>query len=572
MDRNFPMRGVSLIDVVVGTSLLVIVFLTLFGLLHASLVLSILIKNEATATAVANSQMEYLRSLPYDSVGTIGGIPSGKVPQNSTTTEDGVAYGVRTFIDYYNNTADDTGGTPDPPGDTADYKRLKVSVTYPAGTSRQQITLVSTYSPPGIENPVGGGTLQILAVNSVGAPVPGATVTVVNASTTPTVNLTTFSDSTGTVSLPGAATSTQYVVTVTKSGYSTAQTYARDSNNQNPTPGYLTVVNNQTTSATFAIDMLGQLTLKTLSPIATSTFNDAFTDASELVSQTNTVSGAGTLSLSGGTGNYPPSGSAVSTTTAPAYLSIWGVASTTTVVPAGTTAVFHVLAASGALLPDSVLAGNAAGFTGPVNLFGISTSTYPALALSANLTTNSVNTTPALTGWSLSYQVGPTPIPNVSFTLTGAKTIGTTGTGAAIYKTIVSDTTKSNGVDTLPLEWDLYSLAVPSYDVEDACGAPPFALPAGASLGESLILGPSTNNSMLVTVTDGTGNIVPGATVTLSRTGYSMTVTSSLCGNAYFGSLGPTNDYSVTIAKVGYATTTTTGITVDGHTFYGAAF
>ncbi len=56
------------------------------------------------------------------------------------------------------------------------------------------------------------------------------------------VNLTTLSDVNGNVYLPGAQPATDYQVSVTKSGYSTAQTYARDSTNQNPTPGYMTVV------------------------------------------------------------------------------------------------------------------------------------------------------------------------------------------------------------------------------------------------------------------------------------------------------------------------------------------
>ncbi len=557
-------------DVVVGTAMILIVFLALFGILQASLSLSTLIKNESTATAIANSQMEYIRSLPYDSVGTVGGIPAGTIPQSSTTVEDGTTYTVRTFIDYHDDPADGLGGA-DTNGITTDYKQLKVTVVYPAGTQTRQVELTSLYAPSSIETTVGGGTLQISVVNAVGAPVSGATVTITNASTTPSVNLTTFSDSNGSVSLPGAATSTQYDVVVTKAGYSTAQTYLRDSNNQNPSPGYLTVVQNTTTAATFAIDQLGLLTINTYSPVATSTFSDAFADSSKLSTLTNTVAGGGALTLSGA-GNYAFSGSAVSKTITPSYLSSWGVASSTMSVPSGTTAVMQVVDSTGALLPDTVLPGNSAGFTGPVNLDAVSTATYPSLALSTTLTTGSHSTTPTLTGWSLTYQVGPVPIPNVSFTLVGAKTIGTTGLGQSIYKTTVNGKTNSAGTDPLSLEWDAYSINVPSYDVEDACGAPPYALSPGASMTESLILGPLTPNAVLVTVTDSSGNIVPGASVTLSRSGYSKTVTSSSCGGAYFGLLSTASDYSVTIAKTGYTTTTTTGVTVSGQTFYDAAF
>jgi hypothetical protein len=566
------LRGMSLIDVVVGTALLLIVFLALFGLLQASVLVSSFVKSEATATAIANSQMEYIRSLPYNSVGTVGGIPAGVIPQNATTTEDSESYGVRTFIDYYDDPADGLGAN-DTNGITTDYKRIKVVVSYMAGSHFRQITLLSNYAPPGIETTLGGGTLQILVVNATGAPVPGATVTITNASTSPTVNLTTFSDANGSVYLPGAATSTQYAVTVTKNGYSTAQTYARNSNNQNPTPGYLTVVQNTTTSATFAIDQLSTLTLSTFSPITGGAFSDSFANASELVTLTNTAASGGALTLSGGAGNYALSGSAISTTTAPAYLYSWTTASSTMSTPPGTTALVHVLDGSGNLIPDSVLAGNAAGFTSfPINLSGVSTTTYPALALSASLQTTSSSTSPSLSGWIINYQYGPVPLPNVSFTLTGSKTIGTTGAGAPIYKTTVSSTTGSAGVNPLTLEWDSYALSIPSYDVEDACGAPPYALAPGTSVPESLILVPDTTNSLLVTVTDASGNVVPGATVTLSRSGYTKTVTGSGCGAAYFGAITAASDYTVVISKTGYTTTTFTGVTVSGNTFYVAAF
>jgi hypothetical protein len=566
-------RGMTLIDVVVGTALIVIVFVVLFGLMRASLQVSTVIKNESTAMTIANNQMEYIRSLPYTSVGTVGGIPAGAIPQTATTTEDGTAYGVRTFIDYYDDPSDGIGVN-DTNGINTDYKRIKIVVTYPTIKNKtQQIILNSVYAPLGLETTANGGTLKIIVVNAVGSPVTGATVQIVNASTSPTVNLTTYTDSTGIVYLPGAATSTQYAVTVSKTNYSTAQTYARDNTNQNPTPGYLTVVQNQTTSSTFAIDVYGQLTLKTVTPIMPGAFTDSFADNSRLASITNTNASGNQLTLLGTPGTYPASGSATSVVTTPANLYSWGVASSTVSLPSGTTALVQVRDGSGNLIPDSIIPGNSTGFNSfPINLSGVSTSTYPSLELSAALTSSSNLVTPALSSWTITYQTGPTPIPYVSFVLTGAKTIGSTGAGAPIYKTIVGYTTLSSGSVLLPLEWDSYSVAISGYDVTDACGAPPYALSPTVSVTESLTLGTLTNNSMLVSVGDGSGNIVPGATVTLSRTGYSKTATSTACGNAYFGNLTAANDYSVKISKTGYTTTTTTGVTGTGHTFYAAAF
>jgi hypothetical protein len=205
-------------------------------------------------------------------------------------------------------------------------------------------------------------------------------------------------------------------------------------------------------------------------------------------------------------------------------------------------------------------------------LYNVSTSTYPALALSASLTTGATSTTPSLTGWSLSYQSGPIPFPNIPFSLTGKKTIGSTGGGAPIYKTTVNATTGSTGTDPLTLEWDLYSLSVPSYDIVDACTVPPYALLPGASVNEALILSTHSTNALLVSITDSLGDIVSGATVTLARSGFSKTVTSTSCGAAYFGNLSSANDYSITISKTGYTSNTVNNVSVTGQTFYADSF
>ncbi len=566
-----PLRGVSLIDVVVGSALVLVIFLSLIGLLRATLLVSSLAKAKAGGTAVANNQMEYIRSLPYDSVGTVGGIPSGAIPQYSTTTENSIPYGVRTFIEYVDDPADGTS-TSDTNGITTDYKRIKVAVTYTIRNTTREVDLVSNYAPLSIETTTNGGTLKILVVNSGGVGVAGAAVHVVNASSSPTVDLTTFSDSSGVVFLGGATTSTQYQIYVSKTGYSSAQTYVRDGTNQNPTPGYLTVVKNQTTASTFAIDMLASMTLTTLYPIKATTTLDTFANATMLANQSNTVVSGGSLVLASGGSGYSLAGTARSTAFTPGYLAGWTSASTTISTPSGTSVLVHVTDGTGTLLPDSALAGNATGFSGSsITLSGISTTTYPSLGLSAELATNATTTTPSIADWSINSLVGPIPVPNVSFALTGNKTVGSTGGGAPIYKTSIATTTNGVGTSTLPLEWDSYAFTLSGYDVIDACTAPPYSLASGSSSTNLLYLGPNTSNAILVTVHDSTGAIVTGATVTLSKSGFTQDVDTSSCGASYFGALS-SGTYTVTIAKSGYTTTAFANISISGDTFYLASF
>jgi len=559
----------SLIDVVIGSAIVLVVFLGLIGLLRVSLLVSSLAKAKAGATAVADTQMEYVRSLPYDSVGTVGGIPAGAIQSSATTTVNGIAYATRTFIEYVDDPADGTD-TNDTNGITTDYKRIKVAVTYSVRSKSYEMDMVSNYAPLSIETTTGGGTLKVAVVNASGAPVSGATVHIVNSTAAPAIDTTTFSDLSGLVLLGGAPASTDYQVYVSKAGYSSAQTYVRDTTNQNPAPGYLTVVANQTTTGTFAIDQLATLSLRTYHPIAATSTTDSFADASKLAAQTSTSISSG-LTLSSDTNGYAASGSARSVAFAPANLVSWTTASTTLATPPGTTALVQVADSSGTLLPDSAVPGNSAGFSGSsINLSGVSTTTYPSLSLVATLSTTATSSAPTISSWSLNATAGPTPASGVSFTLTGAKTIGSTGASAPLYKTTVNGTTDSGGVSIQSLEWDSYSLAVSGYDVTDACSAPPYALSPGASVTQSLYVDTRTTNALLVSVRDSSGQIVSGATVTLSGAS-SASGSTSACGTAYFGSL-PSGTYSITISKSGYTSTTDSNVSVSGHLFYQTSF
>ncbi|HVM59153.1 MAG TPA: carboxypeptidase-like regulatory domain-containing protein, partial [Candidatus Paceibacterota bacterium] len=263
-------RGMTLIDIIVGTAILLVVFVALFGALRASLALSALAKAKAAAVELANTQMEYLRGLSYDALGTVGGIPAGAIAASASTTVDGIPYGVRTYITYYDDPQDGTGAS-DQNGVTTDYKVAKVSVSYSVNGLAKSVSLVSNFAPPGIESSTGGGTLSIHVVDAGGAGLADATVHIVNPDVSPSVDFSTFSNSNGYAIIGGAATSSDYQIYVSRAGYSSAQSYARDATNVNPTPGYLTVAKDQTTSATFAIDRLASLTLQSLSPATTTT-------------------------------------------------------------------------------------------------------------------------------------------------------------------------------------------------------------------------------------------------------------------------------------------------------------
>ncbi len=488
--RSFSMRGMTLVDVIVGIALVVVVFVGIFGLLRASLQVSGLAKLKAAATEIAESQMEYIRSLEYDEIGTSGGIPSGIIPQNATSTNAGMVFAIRTYIVYVDDAADGIGAA-DTTGITTDYKLAKVTVSYQAANQQRQITVLSNISPDGIETTTGGGTIRVSVVNAVGSPVSGASVRITNPSASPAIDFTTFSDVSGAVLLPGAPTSTDYRISASKSGYSTSTTYARDATNVNPTPGYLTVVGGSTTSGTFAIDTLATLILRTFSPIALMVREDSFSGSSGITSFTNATVAGGALMLTGAPGTYPSLGSAAGVSVAPSYLASWKSASSTASLPAGTAARVSIGNGSGTLLPEAVLPGNTVGFTGTIDLSSISTTTYPALTLLATLTSSDPNASPMILEWGIGYEAGPTPLPNVSVGLVGAKTIGSTALGASLYKTEIASTTGAAAKYESQLEWDLYTLTLTGYDIVSESSESPYELLPGTTVDASLILTPN---------------------------------------------------------------------------------
>ena len=258
--RSFPMRGMGLADVTVGVALTLIIFLSIFGVLRASLLLSALTKAKSSAIALANERVEHVRALAYDDVGTLGGIPAGLIEAEEDATVNDVPFGVHTFVQYVDDAADGLGAS-DENGVPADYKRVRVAVSYAISGVGKEVSLVTNVAPSGIETTEGGGTLRIDVANETGVPVAGATVHIENTDTNPDIDVITFTNTDGLVYLPGAPPATGYVITVTKAGYDSESTYDQTEANPNPTPGHLTVAEGETTTGTFAIDRTGSLTI-----------------------------------------------------------------------------------------------------------------------------------------------------------------------------------------------------------------------------------------------------------------------------------------------------------------------
>lgn len=251
--------GFTLIETLVATAVLTVFFLGAALIIQTGLQSIGQAKLRSEATRIAQERLEMVRNLPYDDVGTLGGIPAGQLSAHETIQGEGITYTVDTSVLYIDDPFDGTAPTDLLP---VDYKRIKVAVTWNGlFSSKQPLILLTDVSPKGIELADDAGTLSILVFNSQGMPVGGAAVHI-EANLTPAINMDVTTDDTGVVLIPGAPICTScYKISVTKSGYTSERTYGTDEV-ANPMKPHVTILEGLISSVSFAIDAPATIALR----------------------------------------------------------------------------------------------------------------------------------------------------------------------------------------------------------------------------------------------------------------------------------------------------------------------
>lgn len=562
--------GFSLVEVLIVSAIMLLFF---SGLVIMVMYLLDVITNarvRLSALAVAQQRVEYLRSLSYDAVGTIAGIPSGSIPQNSTTTLNGYTLYERVLVQYVDDDGDGLGAS-DSNGILADYKQVKVEVSWNVTGATSSVFLISNIVPRSIETTAGGGTIRVNVFDAYTAPLPGASVRLLNTSGTTTIDVTRATDATGVALFAGAPAGSNYQIFVTRSGYSTDQTYVATTTNPNPVTPTLSVLESDVSTMNFQIDRLATLRLKTFSSITEQSVSETFVSVSGIATSTGVAVLGGELVLSGTAGSYSPAGTAYLNELRPGTLERWEVFNIVTDMPPNTSVVtrFYTGTTTPTLIPDTDLPGNAAGFSERVvDLRGLSVATYPALVAGITLRTTNAAVTPQVPEATLYYRQASSPRAGTTFSLRGTKVVGTDLSSLPIYKTSLAGSVDGSGLYTFNnIEWDSYTLTLPSYTIAAACPGNPFALAPGSDTRlEVLALSASAHN-LRVSVVDGVGMPVPGATIELSRGAYLATSLADACGQAFFsGAISAAPDYEVQVSAPGFTTSVVDPIAINGDT------
>jgi type II secretory pathway pseudopilin PulG len=573
--------GFSFVEIIVVSAISAMIFGALFSSFQYTLALISDSRAKLSALSVANDRMEYFRSLPYDDVGTISGIPPGTIAQNGTSTRNGIEFAERVLVEYVDDPADgqDTATTSDSNSIPSDYKRIKVEYTWDIGNGTSSIALISNIVPRSVETTAGGGTARINVIDSNSMLLPGASVRLLNDTTTSTIDVTRLTDVSGAALFSGAPAGSNYEVSVTANiggnQYSTTGTYQATTSNPNPSVAPFAVLEADVSTLTFQIGELSDLDISTYSALSEGSTLEEFTDLLTAASSTNVEVVSGDAVLENTAGVYQANGIVYTEIITPSPLYRWETVRVAADVPANTDYAVRFYTGTGtgpfSLIPDAELSGNSVGFADSlINISELEAVSYPSITAGITLETSNTAQTPAIDEIAVFYTQSQTPRASITYDITGTKTIGTNSSSSPIFKYDTSFTTDGAGeYELLDLEFDQYTIEnQPGLDIASACPGYPLVHRAGVDSEIALTLVPDDSNTVRTQVVDALGRTIPGAEVTLSRPGYSQTLYSNVCGQVFFtGGVSAESDYTLDVSVAGYANQSLSPFDVNGDAF-----
>jgi prepilin-type N-terminal cleavage/methylation domain-containing protein len=560
-------RGFSLIELLIVAAVSALFFAGLFSSVQSALKLVADSRARMSALSVANEQLEYIRSLSYDSVGTVSGLPPGIIPQISTTTLNGILFTRRVLVEYIDDPADGLNAA-DSNGITTDYKQAKIEVSWNRLGTDQSIFLISNIVPRSIETDVGGGTVRVNVFDANALPVAGASVRLLNTTGTTTVDVTRLTDATGVALFGGAPAQSDYQLFVSRAGYSSDQTHMATGTLINPASGPFAVLEADVTTKNFSIDRLSTMLVRLLSSYSTGSIENNLATSSDVTTTTNTEIVSDNLVLTQSLGVYALSGNALLPVMTPSPLVAYEELAVNDSVPANTARriQFFSGSTSDTIIPDVDLPGNSSGFTGRINLRSLNATAYPNLYIKITLETSNTAVTPEIRSVTLHYRTTESLVTNQNFTFTSDKSIGTDALLQPIPKHVYSTSTNSSGERQFDaIEWGAYRTSIAPYDIAEACYSEPRPVSPNSNTLHELLLVGNTAHSLRVEVTDSLGAPVRDATVRLIR-GSTDTAYTSGCGQAFFSGVNEEPDYRLEVTAPTYGTTVIDPLSVSGDT------
>jgi prepilin-type N-terminal cleavage/methylation domain-containing protein len=266
--------GFTFIETLVGIAIFAVIAVGVYETLAQSIKLVGTSRLMISSAALATEQFEIIHNMPYADVGLVAGIPRGKLQASQNIVRDNADFLVETTVRSIDDPFDGTvGGTPK---DTspADYKLVELDISIPSEPNFTPLSYTEYIAPKNLENSTTNGALFVRVFDANGNPVEGADIHIENNKISPVIIINDITDKDGKLQIvdvpPGI---NAYEITAGKDGYSQDKTYpADDSDNPNPVKIHATIVNQEVTQLSFAIDKTSALKVesvtKTCEPVA----------------------------------------------------------------------------------------------------------------------------------------------------------------------------------------------------------------------------------------------------------------------------------------------------------------
>lgn len=259
--KDFNSKGVTLIETLVAVAFIVVFSVAIYNVYSKILETTATLSNRQIAAALANEQFEIIRNMPYENIGTLGGIPSGTLLQSQTLTRDNINFDVFITIRNIDDPFDGTlGGIPNDLS-PADNKLVAIEIACDACKNFIPVEYTTHIAPKNLETSSTNGALIIRVYDADGIPVPDALIEIDNTELSPEIHIDDVSGIDGTLNIVDAPPSVDsYKIRVSKDGYSSEETYPiGDINNPNPTKPNQTVIVQQITQVSFFIDKVSTI-------------------------------------------------------------------------------------------------------------------------------------------------------------------------------------------------------------------------------------------------------------------------------------------------------------------------
>lgn len=263
-------RGFSFVETLVATGIFLVVSLAIYETYSVVFKLISFNKAKTASLELAEERIEFVRNMPYASIGIVSGIPVGILPRVAEYRRSGFIFQATTTVRNIDDDFDGViSGTPNDLS-PADYKLVEMEIGCITCKEFSSFVVTTTVAPKSLETTSGNGALFVKVIDANGQPLSNVDVAIRGQGTS-TVVIDELTNNNGVLQVvdvpPGGF---MYRVSAIDTGYSSSTTYAIGNvANPNPVNQDSTVLAGSVTQLTFAIDRLSSVRLHTVTPTCT---------------------------------------------------------------------------------------------------------------------------------------------------------------------------------------------------------------------------------------------------------------------------------------------------------------